>query len=304
MYHMKTRRAAAAVTAFIASFASAQEKANEKRDVMFQVERFEVAAPPPGAGLGQTFEFISADMGGPGKLVKGAPYQAEAANESVQMLPDGNRITNKTTSAVARDTDGRTRREQSLPAIGPWASQGDAAKMIFINDPVANIHYVLDERMKTARKMPTGERMRMPVAGAVAAAGAVGVAGAAEQGNVVTFVQRNAVDAPKREPKVEQLGQKNIEGIVAEGTKLTMTIPAGEVGNERPLEVVTERWYSPELQTVVMSKHSDPRFGESTYKLTHISRTEPSRSLFEVPSDYQVMDMNSREPVEIRMKKQ
>ena len=56
------------------------------------------------------------------------------------------------------------------------------------------------------------------------------------------------------------------------------------------IEIVSERWYSPELQLVVMTRHSDPRFGETTYKLTNINRTEPAKSLFEVPSDYTIKE--------------
>ncbi len=81
-----------------------------------------------------------------------------------------------------------------------------------------------------------------------------------------------------------------IEGVEAEGTRTTMTIPAGEIGNERPIEIVSERWYSPELQLVVMTRHSDPRSGETTYKLTNINRTEPAKSLFEVPAGYTIKE--------------
>jgi hypothetical protein len=88
----------------------------------------------------------------------------------------------------------------------------------------------------------------------------------------------------------EELGKQNIEGVEAEGTRTTVTIPAGEIGNERAIEIVSERWYSPELQLVVMTRHSDPRSGETTYKLTNINRSEPAKSLFEVPADYTIKE--------------
>jgi hypothetical protein len=109
-----------------------------------------------------------------------------------------------------------------------------------------------------------------------------------ESGGAGTFVVRTK-GANANEVK-EQLGKQNIEGVEAEGTRTTVTIPAGEIGNERPIEIVSERWYSPELQLVVMTRHSDPRFGETTYKLTNINRTEPAKSLFEVPSDYTIKE--------------
>jgi hypothetical protein len=89
-----------------------------------------------------------------------------------------------------------------------------------------------------------------------------------------------------QEPKVEKLDSQTIEGVLAEGQRVTHTIPAGAIGNEQPINIVDERWYSPELQTVVMTRHSDPRSGETVYRLTNINRTEPARTLFEVPSDY------------------
>ena len=92
------------------------------------------------------------------------------------------------------------------------------------------------------------------------------------------------------ESRTENLGKQTIEGVVAEGTRTTTTIPAGQIGNERPIEIVSERWYSPDLQTIVLSKHRDPRMGESTYKLTNIRRTEPDKSLFEVPASYTIQD--------------
>jgi hypothetical protein len=86
----------------------------------------------------------------------------------------------------------------------------------------------------------------------------------------------------------ESLGKQLMEGIQVEGTRSTVTIEAGKIGNELPIQMVSERWYSPELQVVVMSKHSDPRVGETVYRLTNINRSEPAHSLFEIPADYKV----------------
>jgi hypothetical protein len=86
----------------------------------------------------------------------------------------------------------------------------------------------------------------------------------------------------------EKLGRKEIEGVTTEGTRVTIAIPAGAIGNLAPIEIVSERWYSPELQTVVYSRRSDPRFGETTYRVTNIIRAEPSAELFQIPADYRV----------------
>jgi hypothetical protein len=89
-------------------------------------------------------------------------------------------------------------------------------------------------------------------------------------------------------PVRESLGTQMIEGVNAEGTRYTITLPAGAVGNEQPIQIVDEHWYSSDLHVLVMSKHSDPRFGETTYRLTNINRSEPAHNLFEVPADYTI----------------
>jgi hypothetical protein len=98
------------------------------------------------------------------------------------------------------------------------------------------------------------------------------------------------IGAPDREKKKELLGTRMIEGVSAEGMRQVVTIPAGEIGNVAPIEIVDENWYSPELQVPVMTRHSDPRAGETIYRLTNINRSEPARSLFEVPADYRIID--------------
>ena len=93
----------------------------------------------------------------------------------------------------------------------------------------------------------------------------------------------------KWDTRTEELGVQNIEGVDAEGTRTITTIPAGAIGNERPIEITYEKWYSRDLQLVVMSKHNDPRFGEQTYRLTNIVRSEPDPSLFTPPQGYKLI---------------
>jgi hypothetical protein len=267
-----------------------------------------------------TFVFVSSEMSFDGKLVKGAPYSAQVVTESVQTLADGNRIVRRNTAAVYRDGEGRTRREQSINAVGAFSAAGEPQQMIFINDPVAGVNYILDTKNRTARKMEfaglppmkkwieegakpregTIEQqkagidqqktaiMKVEVESMAAAGRAAGKMmpppgpGMAFEHSVMKFDEKNT--------KKESLGKQTVEGVEAEGTRFTHTIAAGEIGNEAPINIVSETWYSPELQTVVMSKHSDPRLGENTYRLTGINRSEPARALFEVPSDYTVKE--------------
>jgi hypothetical protein len=90
--------------------------------------------------------------------------------------------------------------------------------------------------------------------------------------------------------KTEALGKQMIEGVNSDGTRVTTTLDTGVVGNDRPIQMVSERWYSSELQTQVMTKHSDPRTGETIFRLTNVSRSEPGVDLFQVPTNYQIID--------------
>ena len=245
------------------------------------------------AGGPDTVEFVSAEAAIAGKTVKGAPYSAEAISESTQMLADGNRITSKSSATIYRDSEGRTRRDAALSIPG----MSDPPTFITINDPVAGTAYHMDSKVKIARKLPVAPEGMPMIASAPAVRVLAGSPGAhgetAPGGAMISFARTRAPQMAiglrsTREPKTEPLGKRVIEGVEAEGTRLTLIIPAGEVGNERDIHVVTERWYSPELQTVVLSKHADPRFGETTYTLTQVKRSEPPASLFQIPSDYTV----------------
>lgn len=267
--------------------------------------------PPPPAG---DFVFVSSDMSYDGKRVTGAPYSAQAVTESLQTLSDGNRIVRKSTATLYRDSEGRTRREQTFKAIGPLAADGEPGQTIFISDPVAGVDYSLDVRNQTARKMsPMRFSFTMktsPPDGVKP--GIVFEKQAADRIQIERSVVSSKIatggpmvmewhGAREGQAKKEPLGKQVIEGVEAEGTRSTVTIAAGEIGNERAIEIVSERWYSQELQTVMMTRHSDPRFGETTYKLTNISRTEPDHSLFEVPVGYTLKE-ETLQP-KIRMKK-
>lgn len=252
---------------------------------------------PGGQGPGETFIFVSTEMSFGNKIVKNAPYSAQATTETVQTLGDGNRIVRKNTSTVYRDSEGRTRHDQTLNSIGPWAAEGEPQQTSFINDPLSRTHYVLEPRSRIARKMTLPPMP--PMMDKQAAPSAPPAPREGKPGEVVTIQiaphpgmrERDTRNMPPPPPsKTESLGKQTIEGVEAEGTRDTITIAAGEIGNEQPIKIVSERWYSPELQTVVLSKHSDPRTGETTFRLTNINRSEPARTLFEVPSDYTIKE--------------
>jgi hypothetical protein len=248
-----------------------------------------------------------------GKTVKGAPYSGVEINETNQVLADGTRIHNESQTQVYRDSEGRARRETPTD--------------ITIFDPVGNASYVLNPKTQTARKLPLGmyvfntatpdgkmltnftyrvnldgkggdpeaeakflaetkamgaelRATHMAVGGAVgpgAGGGAVGI------GIDKKMISRSA-------GTTEALGKRMIEGVNSDGSRVTSTLEAGTIGNDRPIQSVSERWFSQDLQTVMMTKHTDPRMGEESFRLVNVSRAEPAAYLFQIPAGYQLID--------------
>jgi len=248
--------------------------------------------PPPPDAMGGNMFFARMEGGGPGgKIVTGAPYSAQAITETNQTLSDGNQIHRTMTATVYRDSQGRTRREQTMGVMGPWAApESNSKQIVMINDPVAGVNYVLDPEAHTARKMP-GFHGKTGTMGQEKMGTAPNATGGSPEG----FEKHLAAEGGTLQS--ESLGTQAIGGVQAEGTRTTVSIPAGSVGNSAPIQIVTERWYSSQLQTVVMSTRTDPRVGTTTYRLTNINPAEPAATLFQVPAGYAVQDaprMNRR----------
>jgi hypothetical protein len=213
-----------------------------------------------------------------GEMVVGAPFTAEAISDMTQEFPDGNRIERRSSSTIARDGAGRVRREQALPQIGPVVVEPEV-RMITISDPRQRVLYLIDPARRTVSK-------------SVMSAGPPGPPRGAGDGR-----RGGRPSLPPPRITSENLGNRQIAGGRAEGTRQTMTIPAGVFGNLRPIDVVTERWYSAELKIVVESRRTDPRTGEVFYRIVNLVRGDPPPELFEVPSEYTVIERPRARPV-------
>lgn len=233
----------------------------------------EQAPPPPpeGFAVGPRMEFLGFGDMHPGKVVTGAPYSAVAVTETKQTLADGNVIDRKIQSNMYRDSQGRTRREVTFTGVGLLATAGQPRSMITIHDPVASTAYILHGDTKVAEQLPSPPRREKSA-----------------ENMQEQFEARFQKEIANGTVKKEDLGTQVINGVTAQGTRYTRVIPAGQIGNANPISVVNEQWYSPDLQTMVKIVRNDPRFGQVTYTLTNIQRSEPAASLFTVPSDYAV----------------
>ena len=235
--------------------------------------------------------------------IAGAPFTAEAATEFTQMLPDGNRIERRFSTSLARDGKGRTRSEQDVAMLGPlvvlqkgmnWSThtfsttpgqqEAEPPRFTVITDPVDGVTYTLDERMKEARRS----------AAKIAVHSVELKAQSVELKKVADRLEVARQGAASNTVIVEQLGTRQIEGVTAEGTRMTTTIPAGQIGNLNPINTVTERWFSKDLQMAVLITRRDPRSGDTVYRLTNIVRNEPPPDLFTVPSDYRIIDLQKQ----------
>jgi hypothetical protein len=230
------------------------------------------------------------------ETVKDQPYQAQATTEVRQTLADGSHIVQTTTATVARDSEGRTVRIQKLNAIGPWKSatapEGSSTTLTSIFDPVAKTHIDYTSDTKVAHELPLPPDL--PSGGAstmLASRIAAGSPDGPGPNVVFSFKTRTGAPAADREEtnaKSESLGTKSIEGVQVTGTRVTNTIPAGAIGNDKDIVVTRENWYSPELKLVIQSTQNDPRFGETTYSLANIQRNEPDETLFQIPAGYKI----------------
>jgi hypothetical protein len=224
----------------------------------------------PGMGPGNfAFERIVGGFGG--KVVTGAPFSAQVSRETIQVLSNGTKLDQKESGNMARDAVGRTRNEVTLSNIGPLAAEGEGAHIAFIRDPVAGKSYILNEDKKTAMTLarPTGTN--------------------GEQGERMRG--RRMGNHQNANVQTTSLGTKVMDGLTVNGTQTTRTIPAGQIGNSAPIVITRQEWYSPDLQMVISSTRTDPRFGTTTYQLTNINRSDPPQSLFTVPSDYTAAPM-------------
>jgi hypothetical protein len=262
------------VACLVCGFANAQDQEKAVREKM-QVEQTQLllrSASMQDAGV--MF----------GEVIKGAPFTAQRTEESTQTLGDGTHINNKSSISYARDSAGRVRREDD-----EW---------ITIYDPVANSTYRLNKKNHTGSKVDfirgaakiRFDEINQESADQLKAESEKALAEAkAQQGNSITITN----DGPdgrqysfRKDGTEESLGSQVVNGVMADGTRVTTTIPAGDFGNDRPITTTTESWYSPDLHLTVMYKRSDPREGDVTTQYTGIKRAEPDASLFQMPAGY------------------
>ncbi|HUB80610.1 MAG TPA: hypothetical protein VMB03_17520 [Bryobacteraceae bacterium] len=245
-----------------------------------------VTLPAPGPEGAQRFNLGPVRRDGVSRqTVTGRPVSGTEEHKSTQTLSDGTVISNSTSDGFYRDSAGRTR--------------VDSGGEVTIFDPIAHQTIVLMTEAKKARVMPMPEIVRK-MGQAYKSEGPVitrdftyttTVGTTTATATVAAGAERGIRIEDSENVKKEDLGVESLNGTLATHTRSTLTIPQGQIGNDRDIHIVNEQWYSDDLQMLVKTANSDPRFGENTYEFTNISRDEPDPSLFQIPADYTIIDL-------------
>jgi len=203
------------------------------------------------------------------RLVTGAPYSALGTSKTVTTLPNGDRVVRENTIRQWRDSDGRTRSEFSLSSIGGPRPLEINTTVTVIDDPEARERYLLQPASKVAVTVPI-----VPC-------------------RVNPSLEPDLSVGPPRPARLQmqvstpvKLGERKMDGESVAGSRVEATIPAGAIGNDKPIQMSAEQWYGKDLQVVVEAIYRDPRTGETRYKLSEIHRAEPDARLFRVPDNY------------------
>jgi hypothetical protein len=227
-----------------------------------------------------------------GPVVTNAPYSGDAVTTVTQILGDGTRIEQRTDAKFYRDGAGRIRREQTILGL-PALNRAAQPQTVVTIDPTPDdgFAYTLDPVARTARRVPrTSGAFRIrwnAVPTDLLAGNSFGVY-STNQGQGFVIAQRGTPPAARQGG--ESLGTRQIEGVRATGRKTISTIPTGQIGNDRPIEITDEEWESPDLKVLIYSRFSDPRTGIVEYKLININRSEPPPDLFAVPAGYTILE--------------
>jgi hypothetical protein len=193
------------------------------------------------------------------------PLSGRSSIEWTRTLPDGSVVAVTGLANLARDSQGRMYRERR-----DWVPAGSGRENPLVEkqyyDPIEKTRTVCTVRLKQCIVTDYRPRTRL-----------IAMPAAASTGGGRTVAREN-------------LGNETIEGMDVTGTRETTTIDPGLLGNNRPMVVTREFWYSAELETNLTVTRNDPRDGRQVVRLVDLSRNEPDPQIFQLPAGYAVID--------------
>jgi len=269
----------------------------------------------PDGGFQGTATFHVPLMSSP--RVINAPYSGQQAHETVQTLADGTHITRQMMGPSAmtyRDSQGRVRTEQQFG--GGIGNLKNVPTLVQIDDPVSGFAYIMDDVNRVAHRValvPAGQRTSAalgrrpntaPTTTTTTAGGGGGGGGSSVRMGVLSGTIGPPAEGQANRPagvgvranitpdqiSTESLGTQTVDGVQAQGTRITRVIPTGAQGNDAPITITTDNWHSADLQLTLLTVTTDPRSGVQTTKYNNFSQAEPDPALFMVPSGYSIVD--------------
>ena len=217
--------------------------------------------------------------------ITGAPYSAALRTSFEQKLPEGNAIRSSQIVHQARDSKGRTMNEAPIGCTHAEDGRLKAVLAVTVFDPTTKtiMNWQVDDMMskvvhvnlmhEPSHKPPTAEE-------------------AAEQ---MKRSQMAARTQKNDQVQIESLGSKTVAGVQVEGVRRVRTIPAGEEGNDLPMEVIDERWSSKALGLTLLRIDDDPRRGRTTVEFEDLSLNEPDPAVFAAPAGYKIVEQHQVE---------
>jgi hypothetical protein len=225
------------------------------------------------------------------KPVTGKPFSATETRRTRQTLGDGTHIDKVEKDKFYRDYDGRTRIERengasvsiSDPSTGAMRESANGKSRVLMMrsgsfTALPDKAALQDHLTSTAGELQVHKEL---VEKAKAEAMATTSVASANGPMIARTLIAPAIPAEKG--NTEDLGDQVINGVMAHGTRSTITIPEGQIGNDREIKVISERWFSNDLGVLIKSTNNDPRFGETTFELTDILQGAQDPTLFEMP---------------------
>jgi hypothetical protein len=205
--------------------------------------------------------------------IPNVPLLAVVNTQSSQILKDGTTLNRKTLSAIARDGHGRIFNERR-PLIPASETATPPILSILIYDPQTRMSTFIDPQNRLAWQ----SMLNRPPSSAPPEVGSIPL---------------GSNTPPSQYIKEEDLGTRKMEGVDVHGTRDTQTIPA-EANGGKEITVVDEYWYSEDLRLNMLAIHKDPRTGEQTTTVTQLDRGEPDPAIFEIPSDYKIVQRGAQ----------
>ena len=200
--------------------------------------------------------------------IPGKPFSAKSRTDWTRTLEDGTVVKTHLEANLGRDNQGRIYRERRS-FVPDGSDQSSRLLSVMIYDPVAHTQTICP--MATRHCIVTGYHGR------------------------TSFVPMSVgpFDKGTRYLTRDSIGTDVLDGLNVIGTRETITINAGVLGNERALVSTREFWYSPDLETNLSITRKDPRLGKQVIHLSEISRTEPDSAKFQVPAGFTVEDVRT-----------